>query len=373
MARKFTVSLDLNKNELLNARIQNLASDPSSPVMGQIYFNTQAAETRVWDGSQWLAGGSVKFGLESSKPTASKHGLLYCATDTNTLYLDNGSTWIQISVNPQDLSDAINNHNNTTSGVHGVSGDVVGTTDSQTLTNKYLGSGTVLDDTIDANDFTITNLSEPSVPSDAATKNYVDSSLTDAALTFQGVSGETTVDKSGHMVTIGLPDDVTITNSITASSAHLTGNLQVDGDVNITGQLNAINRTEINIQDSVIRLNNGFTGTPVSDAGIVVERGDSSDTAITWKESDHQWELTNDGNNYHAIARKYTQTIGDGALTSYPVYHNLGTQDCTVQIYESSSPFAQIEADVSHTSSSMVTISFASAPSTNQYKVVVVG
>jgi hypothetical protein len=79
-----------------------------------------------------------KFGLESARPAASKGGTLYAATDTSTLYLDNGTSWIQISVNPQDLADAISDHNDLTTGVHGVTGNVVGTTDTQDLSNKRI-------------------------------------------------------------------------------------------------------------------------------------------------------------------------------------------------------------------------------------------
>ena len=512
MARKFLVSLDLNKNELLNARLQNLSSDPSSPVAGQIYYNTLEKVTKFYDGTAWIAGGSTKYGLLSNRPSPSKGGTLYVATDTQTLFLDNGTSWIQVSVNPQDLSEAISSHSNETSGIHGVTGDVVGTTDSQTLTNKTLGSSTslgadldadgykihfvgtptatgdaankgyvdtelsnhnnstsevhgvtgnvvgttdsqtlsnktisdalkfnnggadstiyadgnnlsiyanndlylntnngninlqpdgeaqvygdrivtedanqtisnktlsstTLGDNLNANSYTVTNLSNPSNNSDAATKEYVDTQVSDSLLTFYGTTNEIEVSKIGNDVTIGLPDDVTISGELTAGTAHVNGNLQVDGDLNVTGSINAVNTTQVNISDNIINLNSDMphTQAPSVDAGIKVHRGTELDVQLLWNETSDQWTLTNDGTNYHSVARKFAVNIGDGSATTYTVTHNLGTKDVTVQIFENNADYNQIEADVQHTSTSVVTIKFAAAPATNEYRVVVVG
>ena len=219
----------------------------------------------------------------------------------------------------------------------------------------------------------VTGLGTPTSNTDAATKAYVDSEITASNLSFYGTANEVEVSKVGNDVTIGLPDDVTITGEITAASGHITGNLQIDGDVNIEGTLNAINRTEVNIEDNTIVLNTNFTGTPTANAGITVNRGDFADVSLTWNETSDQWTLTNDGSNYHAVARKFATSIGDGSATTYTVTHNLGTKDVTVQIFENNADYNQIEADVQHTSTSVVTIKFAVAPSSNEYRVVVVG
>jgi hypothetical protein len=71
--------------------------------------------------------------------------------------------------------------------------------------------------------------------------------------------------------------------------------------------------------------------------------------------------------------RKKAFSIGDASATSYTVNHGLGTRDVTVQIFDNGSPYAQVEADVEHTDSNNVTVKFAIAPTSEQYRVVVVG
>jgi hypothetical protein len=69
---------------------------------------------------------------------------------------------------------SVSTHSGLTTGVHGVTGDVVGTSDTQTLTSKTLGSGTNLSVALDMNGNKIEDLGTPTAGTDATTKNYVD-------------------------------------------------------------------------------------------------------------------------------------------------------------------------------------------------------
>lgn len=72
-----------------------------------------------------------------------------------------------------------------------------------------------------------------------------------------------------------------------------------------------------------------------------------------------------------AVPTRYTAAVAAGS-TSATVTHNLNTTDVIVEVYEVSGG-ATVFCDVSRASANAVTLGFSTAPTTNQYRVVITG
>lgn len=72
------------------------------------------------------------------------------------------------------------------------------------------------------------------------------------------------------------------------------------------------------------------------------------------------------------VARKYVASIGDGTTTAIAVTHSLGTKDVIVQLRMNSDD-SFVYADAVATSTSVVTITFATAPASSAVRIVVIG
>lgn len=80
-----------------------------------------------------------------------------------------------------------------------------------------------------------------------------------------------------------------------------------------------------------------------------------------------------DARNNLGVPSKYVLTIGNGVSNSIRVTHGLGTQDIQVTVYTNMNPFDIVYPDIQITDINNINLIFGNPPSTNQYRVVVVG
>ena len=77
---------------------------------------------------------------------------------------------------------------------------------------------------------------------------------------------------------------------------------------------------------------------------------------------------------YNAAATsKYAADVGDGSSTAIVITHSLGTRDVTVSVHRSTTPWDEVVCDVEKTSTTTVTLRFAVAPSSAEYRCTVIG
>ena len=74
--------------------------------------------------------------------------------------------------------------------------------------------------------------------------------------------------------------------------------LTVGGDLIISGDTVSLNVAQVLIEDNILVLNYNFTGAPILNAGIEIERGSENNVQIRWNEADNKWQFTNDGTTF---------------------------------------------------------------------------
>ena len=77
--------------------------------------------------------------------------------------------------------------------------------------------------------------------------------------------------------------------------------------------------------------------------------------------------------NWAGRIRKYSVDVGDGAATSYTLTHNLGTRDVRVEVYRNSGNYDTVLVETRRSSTNAVVLVFATAPTSNQFRAVIVG
>lgn len=328
MALSYLTDINLNKNELQNAVIQKLGTDPSAGLTaGWIIYNTTLNQLKVYDGSAWTNVGGDITGVNITAGT--------------------GLSGNQVTTSGQHTQTINLADTTVTAGSYGSATAIpTFTVDDQ---GRLTAAGTAAIST----DLTIA--------ADSGSNDVV--SVGTDTLTFSGTANEIDTAVSNNEITIGLVANPTV-----------SGNLIVSGNLTVSGTTTTVNTETIKLADNIITLNSNETGTPSENAGIEVERGTATNVALRWNEGSDIWELTKDGTNYKTIQNveesTYATSIGDGSATSIAVTHNLGTRDVIVELYDASS-YDTVIADVVRTSTSVVTVDFSSAPSNNDIRVLV--
>lgn len=356
---------DFNKNEIRNAVAHILASAPGSPAEGQFYYDSTTDALYYRDGSSWVP---VDARLRTNIPVSN------------------------LATNP--LARA--NHTGTQTA------STISDFDTQVRTSRLdqMANPTA---SVSLNGQKITNLADGTTSSDGVNYGQLQAAIVAAQAGIDAknscraastgnltLSGAQTID--GVSVIAG--DRVLVKDQSTPSQNGIyvaaAGAWSRASDCDSSSEYTSATFTFIEEGTT-----NGATQWKVSTTGTITV----GSTSVTWVQfgagasytgSD---TITLTGNAFSVkrksgggisedsngifldpstVPRHYKASIGDGSSTTITVTHNLNTRDVVVMIVESGSPYEQVFPTIAAASVNTVTATFSVAPSSNQYRCMVI-
>ena len=409
---KFLTNIDLNGNELQNVVIHNTGTAPTaSAKLGGLFFDTSVGVNKLkyYNGSAWVelsVGPSGTWQPVDADLTAiaaltgtagflKTDGASNWSVDTNTyLTSSTGVSSVNASVGAvtgvavtsgtlgqfaattsSALAGVISDETGSGALVFGTSPDITTsiTTGSSSFdllnttvaTVNFAGAATAVN--IGASNSTTTIAGDLVVNGTTTTINSTTVTVDDLNIVLGSVTTPTNSTANGGGITVagGVDGDKTW-NWVSATSSWTSSeNLDLAaGKVLKIAGTQVLSATEYTGNSSTATTATNVTGGAAG--SIVYQTGSATTTTLGLGTSGHV--LTAGASAPVWTKKKHAETLATSA-TSYALTHGLGTADISVSVYEVATGEV-VYADIVNTSTT-TTVYFATAPSSNQYRVVI--
>ena len=374
MAIKYLNSINLSQNEIQNVVVHNLASAPSSPKLGQIYYNTSSTEVYVCINETGPVWQSMKGDITAvTASTGLSGGGTYGAV---SLALKNNANFTANTVQKWDDS-------------NGQFVDSLISDDGSTVT--VAGNLTVSGTTTTVNTETInladniillnSNLAGDAAPSEDSGIEVERGTAANVSFIWdESADYWSTVNQKLHIGSLADFGNTTGTSEILLHTSGEVKKLDISTALAVL-QFVGNSGTESIGQTAYLTIQGDGTTitTDASSNSLAISIADASETVkgavelATTAEvitgTDTARAVTPAGVEAHYDSKNFAGDVGDGSATSYAITHSLETLDVIVQVYEKSSG-ATVFTDVERTDTDTVTLIFASAPAANAYRVL---